>query len=414
MHRATDWHDRLEIAEDGSITRILTAIYEKKDKLIYIDVYKENEYGECCAQNLYCNVSYGGYYIAFPGEPVNTNPYSYYYDPSIAEAFGFGECKKLDVGYSGELEKSDELLILGKYPAFRYMLEKKLVKSREDLILKLLIWKQYPEVEYILAAGFESIAKNKRFYTLTKPKKKKVIEFMRKYPQHKYRSLNEILQALKYSANDTEKYFDYLDCVSYQRRKVIKYSDYLYLEKQDHTQGNIYQMYVDYIELLKQSNHSMTDEYWRYPKNLAEKQSQLVAEQNRIKAAERRKLSRRYESRFKKYGKLIDGYAVFFTSDFSEWKKQASALNQCIVAAGYYDRCMNFKTNIVFIQKDGVPIATAEISNAGKMGQFYANELDRSNCWPSDEVRSVFNKWMAAVPVSAFAPPKKRKVKEVT
>lgn len=49
---------------------------------------------------------------------------------------------------------------------------------------------------------------------------------------------------------------------------------------------------------------------------------------------------------------------------------------------------------LVFVQKNGEPIATAELKKGNKIGQFYANELDRDNCLPTDEVRAVMNKWL--------------------
>lgn len=39
--------------------------------------------------------------------------------------------------------------------------------------------------------------------------------------------------------------------------------------------------------------------------------------------------------------------------------------------------------------------ATAEISNDGKrIIQFYADEFDRNNCLPSEEIKAAFQKWL--------------------
>ena len=59
---------------------------------------------------------------------------------------------------------------------------------------------------------------------------------------------------------------------------------------------------------------------------------------------------------------------------------------------------------IAFIRQEGKPIATAQLYAGEKIGtwrigQFYANELDRSNCRPSDEVQAAFNKWLETVPI---------------
>ena len=54
-------------------------------------------------------------------------------------------------------------------------------------------------------------------------------------------------------------------------------------------------------------------------------------------------------------------------------------------------------------------MATAEISQAGKILQFYANELDRNDCKPSEEIQTAFNKWLDNIPKTKWKP---RKIKE--
>ena len=100
----------------------------------------------------------------------------------------------------------------------------------------------------------------------------------------------------------------------------------------------------------------------------------------------------------KKYGfkdTEIDGYHIFVSASLDVWEKQADCLHQCILKAGYRDKMFNQKSVIVFIQKNGTPQATAEISNDGKkIIQFYADEFDRNNCLPSEEIKAAFQKWL--------------------
>lgn len=89
-----------------------------------------------------------------------------------------------------------------------------------------------------------------------------------------------------------------------------------------------------------------------------------------------------------------DGYSIFVPQDVLTIEKQAKDLHQCLVYAGYIDKVINKKCLLVFVQKDGKSIATAELYPDNKLGQFYADELDRKNCRPTQEVKKAFNKWL--------------------
>ena len=69
-------------------------------------------------------------------------------------------------------------------------------------------------------------------------------------------------------------------------------------------------------------------------------------------------------------------------------------MHQCLVSCDYISRVIKGECVLVFVQKNGKPIATAELKSGNKIGQFYANELDRDNCLPTGEVREVMNKWL--------------------
>ena len=181
--------------------------------------------------------------------------------------------------------------------------------------------------------------------------------------------------------------------------------------------------YQDYMHMLYRSEHDSKDEYWLYPSDLHAFHEKLVEEERLKREAEElaRQLKREEEMRkkqallkaiakkYKGLDKIVDGYSIFITDDFEEWKRQAEKLHQCIVAAGYYQKMADQKSTIVFIQKDGEPMATAEISQAGKILQFYADELDRTDCKPSEEIQNAFNKWLDDIPKTKWKP---RKIKE--
>ena len=50
-----------------------------------------------------------------------------------------------------------------------------------------------------------------------------------------------------------------------------------------------------------------------------------------------------------------------------------------------------------------------EIKKKKKILQFYANELDRNDCKPSEEIQTAFNKWLDNIPKTKWKP---RKIKE--
>lgn len=443
MHFPTSWSDRIEM-DNGKICRILKAEWcDRKHggQWYYCDVYKEDEDGNSWDQNLYCSM-WGGYTVAFPGLPVNENRNSWYYDLAPAEEEGWHSRDALShVGTSLYVSGSDKELICMAYPNFCYLLKKYKISSKAELMEKLCMWKKHPELELVLAAGYEKIGMNGNFWRMTEKRRKEICLFMRKYPQFKGFSLKDVREAMK--SGRPEEYGCYINDLGHWERNTkycdaVHFEDYVYLQNMSYW-DSLYSApetspfrlalnyWRDYMRMLNRTNHNIHDEYWRHPKDLRSKHDEVMEEIRRIEEAER--MARMLEEqqrvekeakahkaaiesikrKFKDFGLDIDGYSIFVTTDFGEWKRQAEVLGQCIVGAGYYQKMLEGRSTIVFIQKDGAPIATAEISTEGKLGQFYADEHDRDNCLPSDEVRAAFDKWMALTPKAKFKP---RRVKK--
>lgn len=443
MHFPTNWSDRIEI-ENGKICRILQAEWcdKKHDgEWYYCDVYKKNEDGESWEQNLYCSM-WGGYMVAFPGLPINENRNSWYYCTDIAEEEGWHYRSALsNVGRTSPISENDKALVCSMHPDFQYLLKKYKVCSKAELMEKLCMWKKHPELELVLAAGYEKIGMNGNFWRMNEKNRKQICLFMQKYPHFKDFSLKEIREAIK--SGKPEDYGCYIkDVCSWERNTkycdAVHFEDYVYLQNM-HYWDALYSApetspfslalnyWRDYMRMLSRTNHNLHDEYWRHPKNLQQKHDEVMEEIRRAEEAERiaRELEAREKERkeaklfrpaiesikrkFKDFGLEIDGYSIFVTTDFAEWKHQAEVLGQCIVGAGYYQKMLRGMSTIVFIQKEGIPIATAEISTEGKLGQFYADEHDRDNCLPTDEVRAAFEKWMAITPKTKFKPRQAKK-----
>lgn len=446
MHQPTDWHDRLE-AENGQIVRIVKAEWQSRrrnSKLYTCDVYKESDSKEAWSQNLYSSI-WGGYAVAFPGLPRNCNVNSWYHDTTIAEEEGFYVMGRLSsVGWSDDVTKDEEELVCSFYPDFKYVFKKYHFTDKRDLMRKLQMWIPHHDLELLLAAGFEKVGMNGSFWRLTEKNRKATCNFMRQNPQFRNLSLREIREAMR--ADNPADYGNYLRVIPSWHRSsnprgiypCVSYEDYKYMKKQqkkfkssyndeEHAFNELVYTYNDYIRMLYQSEHNTKDVYWRYPSDIQAFHDRLL-EENRIKEeaeriarekAEEKRLRekklafKRIVKKFEKLNGTIDGYSIFVTSDYKEWERQAEALHQCIVASGYYQGTADGNYTIVFIQKEGVPVATAQVYPSGTIGQFYADETDRNNCNPSEEVAAAFNKWLETVPKSKFRKSKPRQRKSV-
>ena len=415
------WTDRLEI-QNGHVVRVLTAEwYEER-----LDVYRENDDGESQKRNLY-RCMYYGWCVAFPGLPMYAH--SRKADPPAYLENWESLPKYMDFGGSFLTERDKET-VCKVYPDFKYLLKKFKIERRYELMEILVMWKKHPELELILAAGYAKVGMNESFWKLSEKKRKEVCRFMRLYPRFKEFKTREILKCLKF--NNPELYAEYTLYVLQNKHRYryeeISLDDFLYLKKLKGIAKDCFDteierkisIFCDVLQMLERSHHDITDEYWRHPKDLIAIHDRLVAEREAAdkarKMAELKKMAsklRAVKNKFSEFATSVNGYSIFVSTDYDEWKKQADALHQCIVASGYFERMANGDYTIVFIQKDGVPVATAQVYPSGKIGQFYADETDRANCAPSDEVRAAFNKWLEVVPKSKFKKAKPRQRKSV-
>lgn len=178
-HYPTDIYDRLEV-QNGKIVRIVKAIYDKRGEYSDIDIYKEDEDGNAWMRNVYSS-PWGGYAIMFPGLPRNKNKNSWYYDTSIAEEEAWSESKRSQIGWSKTKITTEErgLVIMHHYD-FKYVFQKYNFTNLREMMDKLIMWKQHPEIELMLAAGFEKLCMCKSLYRLKPENKKAVLQFCRK------------------------------------------------------------------------------------------------------------------------------------------------------------------------------------------------------------------------------------------
>lgn len=409
----SSWEDRLEV-ENGKIVRIVQAVYDRANRpYSEIDVYKETEDGEYFVRNLYSSM-YGGYCVAFPGYPKNESYWAY--DAAIVEEPDEWEQidkpRSVGLGWSTEVFPEDKNRVVMYHYDFKYLMNKYELKSKSELMEKLRMWKKHPEIELMLAAGYERLAMNGNLYRMKNENRKKIMKFCRENPDCNDFTLLEIQQCIK--ASNLEDMKNYIKHFSkWERENDYTMEDFKYMAKKKLLSGAGKNLYYDYKRLLRNSPHDENSDYWKYPANLEKCHAKLVAEDQRRRELEnkkeREKEARKYSlktcdfqkvvKRYQKYNGEVDGYQIYFSNDYNDWCKQADALHQCIVAAHYMSKVASKQCLIAFIRKDGEPVATVEIKPGKQLGQFYANELDRDNCLPSEEVKNVFNKWFENVKI---------------
>lgn len=390
-----NYYDRLEI-EDGELVRVITAVpVSSKKSHLSLDVYKECESGRCQCRNLYSSM--WGYRVAFPGE--RTSLYSNGIGSFEQGLDMFSDVPKTKAFYHCSLgvDEDSRKLILGKYPEFKWVM-KKWKGTLAQTMSALEIWKSHKDVEFVLAAGWTSIALNKSFWRLSERKRKEVVSFKRTHKDTDGWSLSDVQASLKYKASvsDYNRYAKF--CLINGK---VTYDVYRYLLKVGIADRAGVYLYRDYRKMLKQTDHDSDDGYWKYPKNLQAAHDKVLVEvEEKNASVQLKKLEAKQENYFKavkkflKYNAEIDGYSVFVPDTVGQIATQAKALHQCLVHSDYVSRVIDKSCVLVFVHKNGVPVATCQLLKGDKIGQFYADELDRNDCLPSEEVRAVMNKWI--------------------
>ena len=387
--------------DNGVLVRVVTAstdLKQKKTLTVHYesDVYSEDENGQYKCRYLYYSNFGAGYRVVYPGETDNLYR-NYGGVDFVQQVEEMGECAKLYLS-SGAITEQEKELIYSKYPDFKYVLNK-WSGTREKIIEVLRIWKDHKEVELMLAAKMENLVFTAGFWKRTSKNQKALIDFLRKNPGAKKYKLSQLDEILKYNLTLKEynKYYEEKRMHYYK----ISYDAWKYLKERGTLNHAAISVYSDYIKLLRYSTHNKKDPYWRYPKDLQEKHDKLLVEVGNLKDIEQRiKLTKKQSAYYmatKKYIDLrgeFDGYQIYIPTLVEDISAHARDLHQCLVSCDYISKVINHSCLLVFIKKDNKSIATCELLSGNRIGQFYANELDRKNCRPDETVKTAFNKWL--------------------
>lgn len=389
MRRLKDYYDYFSI-EDNKLARNIEASHKKYGTLL---IYKEYVDGKAYCRNLY-TTCYGGYCVLFPGDIYSK------YCSDLGTIENWGECNRIDTLASATISEADKVTIELIYPDFKYVLKKWQSPSKQAVMRVIPIWQEHKEVETLLAAGLENLVFNKSFWRLSKPKRTELRLWLKENKEFNVSNLcfKDIQTIIKYKITfaQWQKYIKATNSIYYK----LPYTQYRYLITQGDDLPGAYNLYKDYKDLLKQTEHNLKDPYWREPKDLRAFHDKVLEEVNQIKMnREKAKFEGLPKAlkRYLKFNSTLDDYYIFFSTSQEEWYKQAEKLHQCIVRCDYMKRVTDRRSLIAFITKDGEPIATAEIQQGKKINQFYTDEW-QPNYHPSEELKAVFNKWLETLP----------------
>ena len=265
------------------------------------------------------------------------------------------------------------------------------------------------------------------FYYLLKQKKKSNAESLFDVAQT-YKDYMKMAKLLE--KNVTEKYWTHPSDLNKRHAKILEqlerkreYERIIYQQKRDmenmkqkikaevkEQKLNSYlkeheipkTVYLEYFKDLTYTHQKLTESLV-YPKNFEKtrikieqevKDKKIMLENERQKAL-RKKYQDYYKAvkKFLSYQDKVDGYEIFIPESIDEFEKQAQVLGQCLLTCDFPKQVINKSCILVFIQKDGEPIATAQILKDGTIGQFHADQHLNGNYYPSEEVKTAFNKW---------------------
>lgn len=411
MHRPI-FDDRITLdKKKNEIVRIINARSNqkiipglKKGEQTNFDCYKEYETSPDVCRNLYRNF-YNYLGVEFPKELV----WNYRTKRHVRRGYDEWDevCCDLHIDTSNQPTEREKKIICDKYPAFRYVMNK-WSGTRSQTMAVLKVWKEHPEVELPLSLGYYDIIFCKSFYTMKKEDLKKCYKYM-----NENRQLNLPISDLKIIIKYGEEVADMCSRAKTIMGRRVKMSDLKWVLNQydKYYKNNSWGLrndYDNYKDLCLYFDKDMKDEYWARPKNLKERLEELRTQRENIRNLEetvklKKKMARytRAIKRFEGWDKTVDGYSIIIPKTIEQWQKQASVLHQCIIRMNYMDLVSKNRV-LFFILKGDTPIATCEVTNLleKKIGQFYADEYDRSNCLPTPEVRNAMLKYLDELQVA--------------
>jgi hypothetical protein len=398
------YEDRFEYDKRGNLILITNARgrgYDTNRKLTLecqFDCLKTYENGDQFCRNLYFNYL-SGYYVEYPQEYYSYFNYSAQKKPRGYERYAKAlQNIKLD---SFGFNDHDAEIIYRKYPNFKYVVNKwKGLHSKREMLDILRVWKEHPEIELPLSLGYVKVCFTKSFFTAKKDKLKQLYKFMFNNQGKDY-GITDLNYILKHGLETFENVKRISRIMGHKvSAEMADWADGILAG--GYEQYHFGSDYHDYLEKAEYIGKDINDPYWKYPKDFA-KRAEMVKEQyaNKKRMEDAQRAEKQLKDYLKRIGKFagmkkrIGRYNLFVPTTTQEWLTQAEKLHQCIIRMNYMDK-LNENYILVFIYKDGEPLATCEITDVmdKKIGQFYADEHDRENCYPDERTKELMYNWL--------------------
>ena len=336
-----------------------------------------------------------GWLIDLPGEK-----HKYYGQSCVVEEADF--CKT-DYQYTFDYPINTEELeaIAESRPDLKYTIKKYIATRKgyvftRELVKLLREAKEHSEVELLVQLGLTSLATDKMFFKLKKDKQQKILIYIKQNIGHLHNACcREMLMMLNSGIKDMDVAYSLIEygCDA-------KLCDYL-------TKNQItLSLYKDYKRMAKENGKNMNDPYWKYPKDFHKAHREVLEDKRRKEndsyflVKEKGKTIDIAQMLIDIYGsnskeQVIDGYKIYLCYDKEDITNHATDLHQCILRCSYI-KDMAFKKTLLLFVKDlqGKSIATCQITKNKTIKQFYADEFDRSNCTPTQEVQDAMAKYL--------------------
>lgn len=385
-----DFIDRIETRSRRGVrqpVRIITAV-PRKAGLPRADVARIWADGREEARGLWFH-PFGGWLVDYPdGRRLNRSDWGRFPIPVLPRPL------------SALTDEGAEALAEFR-PQFRHVLRKwRTTPTAFHALAMLRVWEAHPECEHLVALGLEGLAFGTAVWMLRGARRTAFLRFVRDNAETLAREgwgYGDIMECVRSGLSADE-----FGAFRRARRlcdkpRGVSARDWAWLSRRlgRRPEPSDLSLLVDVRRMAEALHHDAESDYWRYPSDVVALHARLVEESERAKIGVEVRLSRR--ARNIPLGEWeVGGYRVLVTLSAGEWEAQAAALHQCIMTAGYYGKMCAGKSLLAFVRGgDGRPVATAEVGDDGQILQFYADELDRNDCLPSDEVRGAFGRWLA-------------------
>lgn len=282
-------------------------------------------------------------------------------------------------------------------PSFKYTLKKANKITRlEDLKEVFSLWKNHPqEVEALLYAKLDTVARNTEYYKKDSDFKKKTIRFINKAIKNNITKLEyvrisdlEVLYTFDFENFSKEEILTVLNN-SYQTKNLDE-KQIRYITSNDIAPDE----YSDYISYCQKVGHDIKENYWRFPKNFEEKLIKVIEEKKNLDKYKKENEASLYFNAVQKYIKnnpklKIDDYEIYIPETIEDIKYQADVLSQCLIRCDYPMKVIDNKSVLVFLRLDGQPVATCELSE-NQIVQF----RQKANADVTADMQNAMNKWL--------------------